>query len=98
MSHMTSTRVVFAKWLVDVRSSSSSTSPLPISKLGTVTTSPSLNPHLTTSSTPAMGVNLHFSFDVESHAVDSNIIFISVNTPTKTHGLGAGKTADLTYA
>ncbi|KAK1261255.1 UDP-glucose 6-dehydrogenase 2 [Acorus gramineus] len=49
-------------------------------------------------SAPAMGVNLHFSFDVESHAVDSNIIFISVNTPTKTHGLGAGKTADLTYA
>ncbi|KAK1266325.1 UDP-glucose 6-dehydrogenase 1 [Acorus gramineus] len=66
-------------------------------QLGTVTTSPSLNPHPITSSTPAIGVNLHFSFDVESHAVNSNIIFVSVYTPTKTHGLGAGKTADLTY-
>ncbi|KAK1320008.1 UDP-glucose 6-dehydrogenase 4 [Acorus calamus] len=49
-------------------------------------------------SAPAIGVNLHFSFDVESHAVDTNIIFVSVNTPTKTHDLGAGKTTDLTYA
>ncbi|KAK1306494.1 hypothetical protein QJS10_CPA10g01650 [Acorus calamus] len=45
-----------------------------------------------------MGVNLHFSFDVESHAVDTNIIVVSINTSTKTHGLHAGKTADLTYA
>ncbi|KAK1309518.1 UDP-glucose 6-dehydrogenase 2 [Acorus calamus] len=59
---------------------------------------PSLNPHSTTSSAPVMGVNLHFSFDVESHTVDTNIIFVSVNTPPKTHGLGAGKIADLTYA
>ncbi|KAK1314368.1 UDP-glucose 6-dehydrogenase 4 [Acorus calamus] len=67
-------------------------------QLGKVTTSPSLHPHSTTSFALAMEVNLHFSFDVESHAVDTNIFFVSVNTPTKTHGLGAGKTADLTYA
>ncbi|KAK1272016.1 UDP-glucose 6-dehydrogenase 5 [Acorus gramineus] len=43
------------------------------------------------------GVNLHFSSDVESHVADSDIVFVSVNTPTKTRGLGAGKAADLTY-
>ncbi|KAI3961394.1 hypothetical protein MKW92_000027 [Papaver armeniacum] len=41
--------------------------------------------------------NLFFSSDVESHIADSDIIFVSVNTPTKTRGLGAGKAADLTY-
>ncbi|KAK1323157.1 UDP-glucose 6-dehydrogenase 4 [Acorus calamus] len=66
-------------------------------RLGIVTTSPSLNPDSTMSSAPAMGVNLHFSSYVESHVVGFNIIFISVNTPTKTHGLGASKTANLTY-
>ncbi|KAJ4980238.1 hypothetical protein NE237_031075 [Protea cynaroides] len=41
--------------------------------------------------------NLFFSTDVEAHIADSEIIFVSVNTPTKTRGLGAGKAADLTY-
>ncbi|OVA17317.1 UDP-glucose/GDP-mannose dehydrogenase [Macleaya cordata] len=41
--------------------------------------------------------NLFFSTDVESHVADADIIFVSVNTPTKTRGLGAGKAADLTY-
>ncbi|KAG9447406.1 hypothetical protein H6P81_013534 [Aristolochia fimbriata] len=43
------------------------------------------------------GKNLSFSTDVEAHVADSDIIFVSVNTPTKTRGLGAGKAADLTY-
>ncbi|RWW89848.1 hypothetical protein BHE74_00001114 [Ensete ventricosum] len=43
------------------------------------------------------GRNLFFSTDVEKHVGEVDIIFVSVNTPTKTRGLGAGKAADLTY-
>lgn len=43
------------------------------------------------------GRNLFFSTEVEKHIADADIIFVSVNTPTKTRGLGAGKAADLTY-
>lgn len=43
------------------------------------------------------GKNLFFSTDVEKHVAEADIVFVSVNTPTKTQGLGAGKAADLTY-
>ncbi|KAF3646640.1 UDP-glucose 6-dehydrogenase 3 [Capsicum annuum] len=43
------------------------------------------------------GRNLFFSTDVEKHAREADIVFVSVNTPTKTRGLGAGKAGDLTY-
>jgi UDPglucose 6-dehydrogenase len=43
------------------------------------------------------GRNLFFSNDIEKHVAETDIIFVSVNTPTKTCGLGAGKAADLTY-
>lgn len=43
------------------------------------------------------GRNLFFSGDVEKHVSEADIVFVSVNTPTKTRGLGAGKAADLTY-
>ncbi|XP_004232174.1 UDP-glucose 6-dehydrogenase 2 [Solanum lycopersicum] len=43
------------------------------------------------------GKNLFFSTDVEKHVHEADIVFVSVNTPTKTRGLGAGKAADLTY-
>ncbi|KAK7368342.1 hypothetical protein VNO80_10367 [Phaseolus coccineus] len=43
------------------------------------------------------GKNLFFSTEVEKHVSEADIVFVSVNTPTKTHGLGAGKAADLTY-
>ena len=43
------------------------------------------------------GRNLFFSKDVEKHVAEADIVFVSVNTPTKTQGLGAGKAADLTY-
>lgn len=43
------------------------------------------------------GRNLFFSTDVEKHVAEADIVFVSVNTPTKTQGLGAGKAADLTY-
>ncbi|KAL2544021.1 UDP-glucose 6-dehydrogenase [Forsythia ovata] len=43
------------------------------------------------------GKNIFFSIDVEKHVSKADIIFVSVNTPTKTKGLGAGKAADLMY-
>ncbi|CAL9121486.1 unnamed protein product [Musa textilis] len=43
------------------------------------------------------GRNLFFSTEIEKHIGQADIVFVSVNTPTKTRGLGAGKAADLTY-
>lgn len=45
----------------------------------------------------ARGRNLFFSTDLEKNIKESEIIFVSVNTPTKTFGEGAGKSADLQY-
>jgi UDPglucose 6-dehydrogenase len=43
------------------------------------------------------GRNLFFSTDIERGIRENDIIFVSVNTPTKTFGLGAGMAADLQY-
>jgi UDPglucose 6-dehydrogenase len=43
------------------------------------------------------GKNLFFSTDVDQGIRDADVIFISVNTPTKTYGMGAGMAADLKY-
>jgi len=43
------------------------------------------------------GKNLFFSTDIPGGIRDSEIIFVSVNTPTKTYGVGAGMAADLQY-
>jgi UDPglucose 6-dehydrogenase len=45
----------------------------------------------------ARGRNLFFSTDVEKAIDEAEMIFISVNTPTKTYGLGKGKAADLKF-
>lgn len=45
----------------------------------------------------ARGRNLTFSTDVEGAIRDANLIFISVNTPTKTFGVGAGRAANLEF-
>jgi UDPglucose 6-dehydrogenase len=45
----------------------------------------------------ARGVNLFFSTDVDRGIQEADIIFVSVNTPTKTFGQGAGRAADLQY-
>ena len=45
----------------------------------------------------ARGKNLFFSTDVNRHIEEADIIFISVNTPTKTSGEGKGYAADLKY-
>ena len=43
------------------------------------------------------GKNLFFSTDIEKNIDNSEMIFISVNTPTKTYGDGKGMAADLRY-
>ncbi|PID58776.1 UDP-glucose 6-dehydrogenase [candidate division KSB3 bacterium] len=45
----------------------------------------------------ARGRNLVFSTEIEENIRQADIIFVSVNTPTKTFGEGAGKCADLQY-
>lgn len=45
----------------------------------------------------ARGRNLFFSTEVERQITEADIIFVSVNTPTKTFGQGAGRAADLQY-
>ena len=43
------------------------------------------------------GKNLFFSTNVNQHIYEADMIFISVNTPTKTSGEGKGYAADLRY-
>ncbi|MFY7878259.1 MAG: nucleotide sugar dehydrogenase, partial [Pirellula sp.] len=45
----------------------------------------------------ARGRNLTFSSQVETAIRESNIIFIAVNTPTKSFGIGAGRAANLEF-
>lgn len=41
--------------------------------------------------------NLRFSTDIDNCLKEADLIFISVNTPTKTYGVGKGRAADLKY-
>jgi hypothetical protein len=41
------------------------------------------------------GRNLFFSTDTEAGISNADIIFVSVNTPTKTYGIGEGSAADV---
>ena len=43
------------------------------------------------------GKNLFFSTEIDQNIDSSEMIFMAVNTPTKTHGPGAGMAADLKY-
>jgi len=45
----------------------------------------------------ARGRNLFFSTDVDDAIDKADMIFISVNTPTKTYGIGKGMAADLKF-
>ncbi|KAF4576279.1 UDP-glucose 6-dehydrogenase 1 [Pleurotus pulmonarius] len=45
----------------------------------------------------ARGRNLFFSTDVDKAINEADLIFVSVNTPTKKSGVGAGFAADLNY-
>jgi UDPglucose 6-dehydrogenase len=41
------------------------------------------------------GRNLFFSTDLDKEIDAADVIFISVNTPTKTQGIGAGSAANI---
>ena len=43
------------------------------------------------------GRNLFFSSDLKKHIENADMVFISVNTPTKTKGFGAGQASDLKW-
>ena len=58
---------------------------------------PIYEPGLDTVVAEARGRNLFFSTDVDTAIDNAEMIFISVNTPTKTYGAGKGMAADLKY-
>ena len=45
----------------------------------------------------ARGRNLHFSLQVDEAISKADMVFLSVNTPTKTKGIGAGQASDLRW-
>lgn len=45
----------------------------------------------------ARGRNLTFSTQVDAAIEEADMVFISVNTPTKTYGIGAGRAANLEF-
>ncbi|WVZ61501.1 hypothetical protein U9M48_011363 [Paspalum notatum var. saurae] len=58
---------------------------------------PVLEPGLDAVVRACRGRNLSFSADVDRHVADADIVFVSVNTPTKASGIGAGRAPDLAY-
>ncbi|BDU23594.1 MULTISPECIES: UDP-glucose 6-dehydrogenase [unclassified Flavobacterium] len=58
---------------------------------------PIYEPGLSEIVSEARGRNLFFSTDVDKAIDEAQMIFISVNTPTKTYGKGKGMAADLKY-
>ena len=45
----------------------------------------------------ARGRNLRFSTDVDEAIASADMVFLSVNTPTKKRGVGAGQASDLRW-
>ncbi len=60
-------------------------------------TLPIFEPGLDEVVSQARGRNLFFSTDVAGQIKKADIIFVAVNTPTKTYGVGAGRAADLRF-
>jgi len=58
---------------------------------------PVYEPGLSTIVAASRGKNLFFSTEVDKAIDEAQMIFISVNTPTKTYGTGKGMAADLKY-
>ncbi len=58
---------------------------------------PIFEPGLAEIVTEVRGKNLHFSTEVDKAIDEAEMVFISVNTPTKTYGKGKGMAADLKY-
>ncbi len=47
--------------------------------------------------TSARGRNLHFTTEIREAVAGADLVFVSVGTPTKSYGIGAGRAADLRY-
>jgi UDPglucose 6-dehydrogenase len=62
-----------------------------------VTKIPVYEPGLSEVVAEARGRNLFFSTDVDKAIQEADMVFISVNTPTKTYGEGKGQAADLKW-
>ena len=45
----------------------------------------------------ARGRNLHFTTEVDGAIAEADMVFLAVNTPTKTRGVGAGQASDLRW-
>src|SRR5690606_36504934 len=58
---------------------------------------PVYEPGLDAVMSEARGRNLFFSTDVDAAIAAADMLFISVNTPTKTYGKGKGMAADLKF-
>lgn len=58
---------------------------------------PIYEPGLTEVVREARGRNLFFTTQVKEAVAEADVVFVSVNTPTKTSGIGAGCAADLRY-
>jgi len=58
---------------------------------------PIFEPGLDTVVRETLNRNLFFSTDIDKGIQEADIIFVSVNTPTKTFGRGADRAADLQY-
>ena len=64
---------------------------------GDVDKLPVFEPGLSEIVSKVRGVNLFFSSDVEKAIENAEMIFLAVNTPTKSSGEGKGYAADLQY-
>lgn len=64
---------------------------------GDVDNLPIYEPGLSKIISKCRGKNLFFSTNIDAHIKDAQMIFIAVNTPTKTFGKGKGMASDLTY-
>ena len=60
-------------------------------------TLPIYEPGLDTVVAAARGRNLHFTTDIRAAIIAADLVFVSVGTPTKSYGIGAGRAADLRY-
>lgn len=60
-------------------------------------TLPVYEPGLAAVVASARGRNLHFTTDIRSAIAAADLVFVSVGTPTKAYGIGAGRAADLRY-
>ena len=58
---------------------------------------PVYEPGLDAVVTSARGRNLHFTTELRPAIAAADLIFVSVGTPTKSYGIGAGRAADLRY-